>query len=108
MIYQRTLAKAVEVTGIGIHSGRKAKLKMYPAPANTGFVFKRTDIADAQEIKAVAGNVGLTNNNTTLGTGHDAIYTVEHLLSAFYEFGIDNVFIEIDGPEVPIMDGSSG
>ncbi|MBD66809.1 MAG: UDP-3-O-[3-hydroxymyristoyl] N-acetylglucosamine deacetylase [Halobacteriovoraceae bacterium] len=108
MIYQRTLAKEVEVTGIGIHSGRKAKLKMYPAPANTGIIFQRTDIADASQIKAHAKNVGPTNNNTTLGEGRDAIHTVEHLLSALYGFGVDNVFIEIDGPEVPIMDGSSG
>lgn len=108
MIYQRTLAKKVEVTGIGIHSGRKVTLKMYPAPANTGIVFKRTDVKNSREIKAEAVNVGPTNNNTTLGDGRDAIHTVEHLLSAFYGFGIDNVYIEIDGPEVPIMDGSSG
>jgi len=108
MIYQRTLAKEVELTGIGIHSGRKVKLKMYPAGANTGIVFKRTDVKGAKSIRAAALNVGPTNNNTTLGDGPDAIHTVEHLLAAFYGFGIDNVYIEIDGPEVPIMDGSSG
>lgn len=107
MIYQRTLAKEVELTGIGIHSGRKVNLKMYPASANTGIVFKRTDIKGAKPIRAIAQNVGPTNNNTTLGDGSDAIHTVEHLLAALYGFGIDNVFIEIDGPEVPIMDGSS-
>lgn len=108
MIYQRTLAKEVELTGIGIHSGKKVKLKMFPAGANTGIVFKRTDIKNAKSIRALAQNVGPTNNNTTLGDGVDAIHTVEHLLSAFYGFGIDNAHIEIDGPEVPIMDGSSG
>lgn len=108
MIYQRTLAKEVELTGIGIHSGKKVKLKMFPAGANTGIVFKRTDIKNSKSIRALAQNVGPTNNNTTLGDGNDAIHTVEHLLSAFYGFGIDNAYIEIDGPEVPIMDGSSG
>lgn len=108
MIFQRTIAKYVKLTGIGIHSGKKVTLGIYPAAANTGIVFKRTDIENAKEIKALAENVGPTRNNTTLGDGHDAIHTVEHLLSAFYGFGIDNAYIEIDGPEVPIMDGSSG
>jgi UDP-3-O-[3-hydroxymyristoyl] N-acetylglucosamine deacetylase len=108
MIYQRTLAKEVKITGIGIHSGKKVTLKICPASANTGIIFKRTDIPNAQAIQALAANVGPTRNNTTLGDGEDAIHTVEHLLSAFYGFGIDNAYIEIDGPEVPIMDGSSG
>lgn len=108
MIYQRTLAKNVQITGIGIHSGKKVTLKMYPAAADTGIIFKRTDIPNAREMKADANNVGPTQNNTTLGDGPDAIHTVEHLLSALYGFGIDNVYIEITGPEVPIMDGSSG
>ncbi len=108
MIYQRTLAKEVNITGIGIHSGKKVTLKICPASANTGIIFKRTDIPNAKPIQALAANVGPTRNNTTLGDGEDAIHTVEHLLSAFYGFGIDNAYIEIDGPEVPIMDGSSG
>jgi UDP-3-O-[3-hydroxymyristoyl] N-acetylglucosamine deacetylase len=107
MIYQRTLAKEVKITGIGIHSGKKVTLKLCPASANTGIIFKRTDIPNAKSIQALAANVGPTRNNTTLGDGEDAIHTVEHLLSAFYGFGIDNAYIEIDGPEVPIMDGSS-
>ncbi len=107
MIYQRTIAKEIKVTGIGIHSGRKVTLRMYPAPANTGIVFKRTDIKNARDIKAEATAVGPTRNNTTLGDGPDAIHTVEHLLSALYGLGVDNVFCELDGPEVPIMDGSS-
>ncbi|MAZ49206.1 MAG: UDP-3-O-[3-hydroxymyristoyl] N-acetylglucosamine deacetylase [Halobacteriovoraceae bacterium] len=107
MIYQRTIAKEVSITGIGIHSGKKVTLKMYPSDADTGVVFKRTDIPSAQAIKADARNVGPTRNNTTLGEGADAIHTVEHLLSALYGLGIDNVYCEMDGPEVPIMDGSS-
>lgn len=107
MIYQRTIAKEVSITGIGIHSGKKVTLKMYPADADSGVVFKRTDIASAEAIKADARNVGPTKNNTTLGEGAGAIHTVEHLLSALYGLGIDNVYCEMDGPEVPIMDGSS-
>lgn len=107
MIYQRTISKEVKVTGIGIHSGKKVTLKMYPAEANSGINFKRTDIPNAEAIRADARNVGPTRNNTTLGDGADAIHTVEHLLSAFYGLGIDNVYCELDGPEVPIMDGSS-
>ena len=107
MIYQRTIAKEVQVTGIGIHSGKKVTLKLRPAGADTGIVFKRTDCPGAKAIKANARLVGPTRNNTTLGDGEDAIHTVEHLLSAFYGLGVDNVYCELDGPEVPIMDGSS-
>jgi UDP-3-O-[3-hydroxymyristoyl] N-acetylglucosamine deacetylase len=108
MIYQRTLAKETKVTGIGLHSGKKVTMRMLPAESNTGIVFKRVDIAGSEPMKADALSVGATDNNTTIGAGASAIHTVEHLLSAFYGLGIDNVFIEIDGPEVPIMDGSSG
>jgi UDP-3-O-[3-hydroxymyristoyl] N-acetylglucosamine deacetylase len=106
MIYQRTLAKEVKVTGIGLHSGKKVTLKLYPALADTGIVFRRSDIQGSKDQKADAISVGATDNNTTLGSGEDAIHTVEHLLAALYGFGINNVYCEIDGPEVPIMDGS--
>lgn len=106
MLYQRTLASTVQVTGIGIHSGKKVSLTLHPAEADTGIRFKRTDLKDAEELKASAVTVGATENNTTLGEGKNAVHTVEHLLSVFYGLGIDNVFCEIDGPEVPIMDGS--
>lgn len=108
MIYQRTLAKETQVTGIGLHSGKKVTLKLCPAESNSGIVFRRIDIKDSKSIKADAMSVGATDNNTTLGSGREAIHTVEHLLSALYGLGIDNAYIEIDGPEVPIMDGSSG
>lgn len=108
MIYQRTLAKEVQLTGIGIHSGKKVTLKLIPAAADTGIIFKRVDIPGARSIKAAAKEVGPTHNNTTLGTGADAIHTVEHLLSALYGLGVDNLYCELDGPEVPIMDGSAG
>jgi UDP-3-O-[3-hydroxymyristoyl] N-acetylglucosamine deacetylase len=106
MIYQRTIAKKVEVTGIGIHSGRKVTMNLYPAEADYGIQFKRVDLKDAPVLKATATSVGATENNTTIGEGVNAVHTVEHLLSVLYGLGINNVFIEIDGPEVPIMDGS--
>lgn len=106
MLKQRTVAKKVSVTGIGIHSGKKVTLTLHPVEADFGIQFKRVDIPNAEILKANAETVGATENNTTIGTGANAVHTVEHLLSAFYGFGIDNVYCEIDGPEVPIMDGS--
>ncbi|MGB0454171.1 MAG: UDP-3-O-acyl-N-acetylglucosamine deacetylase [Bacteriovoracaceae bacterium] len=106
MIYQRTLAKKVKVVGIGIHSGKKVNLTLHPAPADHGIVFKRVDLKDSEPLKADATSVGATENNTTIGSGRNAVHTVEHLLSVLYGLGINNVYCEIDGPEVPIMDGS--
>jgi UDP-3-O-[3-hydroxymyristoyl] N-acetylglucosamine deacetylase len=106
MIYQRTLAKEVTVTGIGLHSGKKVSMKLIPAEADFGIQFVRTDIPASKPMKANALTVGTTENATTLGAGAEAIHTVEHLLGTLYGLGIDNCFIEIDGPEVPIMDGS--
>lgn len=106
MIYQRTLAKEVKVTGIGLHSGKKVTLKLLPAPSNTGIVFQRVDIKGSKLMKADALTVGATENNTTLGEGREVVHTVEHIMSALYGLGIDNVYCEIDGPEIPIMDGS--
>ena len=104
-LYQRTLAKQTKVTGIGIHSGKKVTMKLYPAHANFGIRFKRTDLK-APILKADVKTVGTTESNTTLGVGENSIHTVEHLLAVFYGLGIDNVYCEIDGPEIPIMDGS--
>ncbi len=106
MFYQRTIAKKVDVTGIGIHSGKKVTMTLHPAEADFGIQFKRTDIPNAEILKADSQTVGATENNTTIGGGLNAVHTVEHLLSVLYGLGINNVFIEIDGPEVPIMDGS--
>lgn len=106
MLNQRTISQKFSVTGIGIHSGKKVTLTLHPAEADFGIQFKRVDIPNSPVLKADAQTVGATENNTTIGSGHNAVHTVEHLLSAFYGFGIDNVYCEIDGPEVPIMDGS--
>lgn len=106
MLNQRTIAKKVTITGIGIHSGEKVSMTLHPAEADSGFQFKRTDIPGSEVLKATAETVGATENNTAIGLGAGAVHTVEHLLSVLYGFGINNCYIEIDGPEVPTMDGS--
>lgn len=106
MSYQRTIGRKIKVTGIGIHSGKKVTLVLHPAAADFGIQFKRVDIPESKLIRAHASNVGATENNTTIGYGREAIHTVEHLIAVLYGLGIDNVYCEIDGPEVPIMDGS--
>jgi len=106
MLYQRTIAKVVKVTGIGVHSGRKVSMRLHPAPEDFGIRFQRVDLPEKPILEANVENVGATVNNTTLGAGREAIHTVEHLLSVLYGLGINNVLVEIDGPEVPIMDGS--
>ncbi|MBT3584133.1 MAG: UDP-3-O-acyl-N-acetylglucosamine deacetylase [Halobacteriovoraceae bacterium] len=106
MLYQRTVAKKVTVTGIGIHSGKKVTCVLHPAEADFGIQFKRIDLGNVDNLRACAEIVGATENNTTLGSGENAVHTVEHLLSVLYGLGINNCFIEINGPEVPIMDGS--
>lgn len=106
MLLQRTIAKKVSVTGIGLHSGRKVTLTMHPAPADHGIQFRRTDLPNAPTLKASVETVGATENATTLGRGENCIHTVEHLMATLYGFGINNVLCEVDGPEVPIMDGS--
>ncbi len=106
MINQRTIAKAVNFTGIGLHSGKKINLTLKPAEVDFGIQFQRVDILNAPLIKPTADSVSATENNTTIGTPPYNIHTVEHLLSVFYGLGINNILCEIDGPEVPIMDGS--
>jgi UDP-3-O-[3-hydroxymyristoyl] N-acetylglucosamine deacetylase len=106
MLYQRTIAKKVSITGIGIHSGEKVTMTLHPAEADSGISFKRVDLPSAEILNATAETVGATENNTTIGSGVNSVHTVEHLLSVLYGLGINNVFVEIDGPEVPTMDGS--
>ncbi|OFZ25543.1 MAG: UDP-3-O-[3-hydroxymyristoyl] N-acetylglucosamine deacetylase [Bdellovibrionales bacterium RIFOXYB1_FULL_37_110] len=106
MLYQRTLSKSTSVTGIGLHTGKKITLTIHPAKADFGIQFKRSDLPDAPVLKASADTVGTTENNTTIGSGVNVIHTVEHLLSVFYGLGVDNAYCEVNGPEIPIMDGS--
>lgn len=107
MYYQRTLAESVECVGIGLHTGRKVSLKVRPAPVDTGIVFIRSDLDSSPSIKASAANVVDTGNATTIGVGNVKVSTIEHLMASFAGLGIDNAYVEVDAPEVPIMDGSA-
>jgi UDP-3-O-[3-hydroxymyristoyl] N-acetylglucosamine deacetylase len=108
MIRQRTLKNIIRATGVGLHTGKKIYLTLRPAAADTGIVFRRVDLDDPVEIKACPDNVGDTRLSTTLEQGGAKISTVEHLLSAFAGLGIDNAYVDVSAPEVPIMDGSAG
>ncbi len=107
MIKQRTLKNIIRATGVGLHTGEKVFLTLRPAPTDTGIVFRRTDLNPIVDIVAHAENVGDTRLSTTLTSNNVRISTVEHLLSALAGLGIDNAYIDISAPEVPIMDGSA-
>lgn len=104
---QRTLQRAASIEGVGLHSGQPVTLRLIPAPADHGLVFVRTDLADKPAIPVRSEYVVDTSLATTLGHGKARVATVEHLLAALSGLGIDNLRIEIDGPEVPIVDGSA-
>ncbi|MCP3057422.1 UDP-3-O-acyl-N-acetylglucosamine deacetylase [Myxococcus sp. K38C18041901] len=104
---QRTLSKTASLQGIGLHSGAKVTLTLRPAPAGHGIVFVRTDLPRPVSIPALAEYVVDTVLATTLGRDGVKVATVEHLMSAMAGMGIDNARVELDGPEVPIMDGSA-
>ena len=108
MIKQRTLKNVIRATGVGLHSGDTVYLTLRPAAPNTGIIFRRVDLDPVVEIEAKAMNVGETALSTTLVQHGQRVSTVEHLLSAFAGLGIDNAYIELNAPEVPIMDGSAG
>ncbi len=108
MIKQRTLKNVIRATGIGLHTGEKIYLTLRPAPIDTGVVFRRTDLAKPLEVRAHPENVTDTRLSTTLEANGVKISTVEHLMSAFAGLGIDNAYVDLTGPEVPIMDGSAG
>jgi len=108
MIRQRTLKNVIRATGVGLHTGDKVYLTLRPAAPDTGIVFRRVDLPQPVEIAACPKNVGDTRLSTTLVNGDVRISTVEHLLSAFAGLGIDNAYVDVSAPEVPIMDGSAG
>ncbi len=108
MIRQRTLRNPIKATGVGLHTGEKVFLTLSPAPVDNGIVFRRTDLSPVQEIPARAEMVGDTTLSTSLGLDEVKVSTVEHLLSAMAGLGIDNAYIDVTAPEVPIMDGSAG
>jgi len=104
---QRTLREEIGCTGIGLHSGEMIRINIKPASCNTGIRFVRTDMPSQPAIDACFSNVSDTTLATSIGVNGCRVSTVEHLMAAFYGLGIDNAVVEIDGPEVPIMDGSS-
>jgi len=106
-LLQRTLKNVIRATGVGLHTGEKVYLTLRPAPVDTGIVFVRTDLDEPVSITAAVENVGDTTMATTLTDGRIAIATVEHLMSAFAGLGVDNAFVDVSAPELPIMDGSA-
>jgi UDP-3-O-[3-hydroxymyristoyl] N-acetylglucosamine deacetylase len=108
MINQRTLKNVIRATGVGLHTGEKVYLTLRPAPVDTGIVFRRIDLDIPVEVPARADNVGDTRLSTSLEKDGAKVSTVEHLMSAFAGLGIDNAYVDLTAPEVPIMDGSAG
>lgn len=107
MLRQRTLKSLIRATGIGLHTGRKVAMTLRPAQPDTGIVFRRVDLAVPADIPARADLVGETRLCSCLVQDGVKVYTVEHLMSAFAGLGVDNAYVDLDGPEVPIMDGSA-
>jgi UDP-3-O-[3-hydroxymyristoyl] N-acetylglucosamine deacetylase len=108
MLLQRTLRTAIKTTGVGLHTGVRVDLTLRPAAPDTGVVFHRVDLAPPVAIPADARHVGDTRLSSTLKRDGASVSTVEHILSALAGLGIDNLHIDIAGPEIPIMDGSAG
>jgi len=106
-VKQRTIAEKISCMGIGLHSGAPVQMTLHPARANSGITFIRCDRPHPVEIPTCVGSVVSTQYATSVGRGDVTVSTVEHILAAVYGMGIDNLRIEIDGPEVPIMDGSA-
>lgn len=104
---QQTLASEVSISGVGLHTGNKVNLTLKPAPENHWIQFKRVDVEGSPLIKADADNVTTTERGTTLEKNGVKVHTTEHLLAALYGMGVDNALVEIDSPELPILDGSA-
>lgn len=107
MFLQKTIRKKTVVQGVGIHSGNSCSLTFKPAPENTGVYFVRNDLPGKPFLKVSAGSVEATSYQTTIGGKDFSVATIEHCLSALSALRIDNLFVELDGPEIPICDGSS-
>jgi len=106
---QSTVRRRTTVSGVGVHSGRSASITLHPAEADNGITFLRTDVASGDaEIRAHFDHVNATELCTSVGSSGTSVATIEHLMAALSAFDVDNVLIEIDGPEVPVMDGSAG
>jgi UDP-3-O-[3-hydroxymyristoyl] N-acetylglucosamine deacetylase len=107
MLRQRTLKSAIKATGVGLHGGKKVEMTLRPAAPDTGVVFRRVDLPAPVDIRADAMAVTDTRLCSALESGGAKVGTVEHLMSALAGLGIDNVYVDLDAPEVPIMDGSA-
>ncbi len=107
MLHQRTIAKTIETSGVGLHSGKKVQMTLRPASENSGIRFRRMDTIPVKEVHAISENVTDTNLGTTISQNDTSVMTIEHLLSALAGLGIDNLYIDLHGPEIPIMDGSA-
>jgi UDP-3-O-acyl-N-acetylglucosamine deacetylase len=105
---RRTISRAATVTGTGLHLGVPCTLEFRPALSGRGIVFERRDLPSAPSIPALAGHAVLTERRTQLGEEPNAVHTVEHVLAAVGALELDDLVISLDGPEPPIMDGSSG
>lgn len=105
MHYQQTIREQIDIEGIGLHSGKRVNLSLKPAPANTGVIFRRTDLG--VDIPALADFVVATQLATTLGRKDAQIGTVEHLMAALAGLQVDNLRIDVDAPEIPVLDGSA-
>ncbi len=107
MLKQRTLKSLVRASGVGLHTGQKVRIALRPAPPDTGIVFRRVDLANPVDLPARANLVGETRLCSCLVRDEVKVYTVEHLMSALGGLGVDNAFVDLDAPELPIMDGSA-
>jgi len=107
MEFQTTINIPFTLSGPGLHTGRFTHATVKPAAADSGIVFKRTDVEGGKTIAALAGNVADTNHGTTVAADGISVSTIEHLMSALHGMRVDNAIVEVDGPEVPILDGSS-
>ncbi|MDE1952296.1 MAG: UDP-3-O-acyl-N-acetylglucosamine deacetylase [Betaproteobacteria bacterium] len=107
MLSQRTIRSANRAVGVGLHSSERVELTLHPAPPDTGIVFRRTDLPQAVSIALHPLAVVDTRMATTLGSGDTKIHTVEHLLSACAGLGLDNLIVDVDAEEIPILDGSA-
>ena len=103
-----TVAKPVTLEGVGLHLGERCKLTFKPAASGNRITLRRTDIDGAEAITATVDQVSASERRTQLGAGRNTVHTVEHVLAAVTAAGIDDVMIEMDGPEPPILDGSAG
>lgn len=104
---QQTIYKDISTRGLGLHSGRDINVTLKPAAADSGISFRRVDLSEAPILAACPENVRSTTLATTLGQGENRISTVEHLMAALSALGVDNLRVEVDGPELPVFDGSA-